>query len=75
MTSDRDRDIRALLKDKALVRRALGKGVAHALWRHKRLGESITVWQDGQVVHLSGDEIPDLPLDGGPAEPEGETGG
>lgn len=70
MTSDENRDIGAILSDKARVQRALRKGVAHALWRHKRLGQSITVWRDGKVVRLSADEIPDLPLDGGPIEPE-----
>lgn len=75
MTSEPDRNIRAILKNKDLVERAIGKGVAEALWRHKRLGQSITVWQDGRVVRLSAEEIPDLPLDGGPVELESKTGG
>jgi transcriptional antiterminator Rof (Rho-off) len=32
--------------------------VAQALERHRKLGESIAVWRDGQVVTLSADQIP-----------------
>ncbi|ODT98463.1 MAG: hypothetical protein ABS79_05850 [Planctomycetes bacterium SCN 63-9] len=70
-----NKNISEILKDKSAVERAFRKGIAYALWRHKRLGESISVWQDGRVVRLTGDEIPDLPLDGGPVQPETETGG
>ncbi len=31
--------------------------VAEALERHRKLGESIAVWQDGKVVILSADQI------------------
>jgi hypothetical protein len=75
MTSEPDRNIRAILKNKDLVECAIGKGVAEALWRHKRLRQSITVWRDGRVVRLSVEEIPDLPLDGGPSEAVGKSGG
>jgi hypothetical protein len=37
--------------------------IAQALSRHKKLGESIAVWQEGKVVTLKGDEIPDSNLD------------
>jgi len=60
-----NKDISTILMDEQAVERALRKGVAQALWRHKRLGQSIAVWRDGRVVHLSAEEIPDLPLDGG----------
>ncbi|MBW4444690.1 MAG: hypothetical protein KME10_26500 [Plectolyngbya sp. WJT66-NPBG17] len=33
-------------------------GVAQALARHQRLGQSIAVWQDGKVVILRADQIP-----------------
>lgn len=33
-------------------------GVAQALKRHQRLGQSIAVWQDGKVVILEADQIP-----------------
>lgn len=31
-----------------------------AIERHRRLGESISIWQDGQVVTLTADQIPPL---------------
>ena len=34
--------------------------VARVLERHRRLGESIVVWRDGQVVEIPADEIPPL---------------
>jgi len=36
----------------------IGVAIAKALDRHRRLGESIAVWQDGKVVILSADQIP-----------------
>ena len=33
-------------------------GVAEALERHRKLGESIAVWRDGKIVILRGEEIP-----------------
>jgi hypothetical protein len=32
--------------------------IAKAIERHRKLGESIAVWQDGKVVVLSADQIP-----------------
>jgi hypothetical protein len=32
--------------------------IAQALERHRKLGESIAVWQDGKVVILTADQIP-----------------
>ncbi len=34
------------------------QAVAEAIERHRRLGESIVIWRDGQIVTLTGDEIP-----------------
>ena len=36
----------------------IGVAIAKTLDRHRRLGESIAVWQDGKVVILSADQIP-----------------
>jgi hypothetical protein len=69
MTS-KEKSVSKILMDEQLVERTLRKGIAHALWRHKRLGQSITVWRDGRVVRLSAEEIPDLPLDGRTVEAE-----
>jgi hypothetical protein len=35
--------------------------IAKALDRHRKLGESISVWQNGKVVTLNADEISQLP--------------
>lgn len=32
--------------------------VRDAMLKHKKLGQSVAVWQEGQVVVLSADEIP-----------------
>jgi len=32
--------------------------IAQAIERHRKLGESIAIWQDGKVVVLAADQIP-----------------
>ncbi|MEG3934087.1 hypothetical protein QUA00_12305 [Microcoleus sp. T2B6] len=39
------------------------KAIAQAIEKHRRLGQSISIWQDGKVVTLSADEIPPLEKD------------
>jgi len=34
------------------------KAINSAIEKHKKLGESIAIWQDDQVVILSADQIP-----------------
>jgi hypothetical protein len=34
--------------------------IAKAIEKHRKLGESISIWQDGQVVTLSPEQIPPL---------------
>ena len=34
--------------------------VAAAIERHRKLGESIAIWQDGKVVILTADRIPPI---------------
>jgi hypothetical protein len=36
---------------------ALARGIRQALLRHKKLGESVIVWRDGQVVEIPAEEI------------------
>ena len=45
----------------------MNKGIRQALRRHKLLGESIAVSQDGKVVILPPEEIPDFPEEESPA--------
>jgi len=40
------------------ITEAARDAIAQALERHRKLGESIAVWQDGQVVVLRADQIP-----------------
>lgn len=35
--------------------------IAKAIERHRKLGESISIWQDGKVVTLTADKIPQPP--------------
>lgn len=32
--------------------------IAKAIERHRKLGEAISIWQDGQVVTLTAEQIP-----------------
>ena len=49
------------------IEAAMNKGIRQALRRHKLLGESIAVSQDGKVVILPPEEIPDFPEEESPA--------
>lgn len=35
--------------------------IAKAVDRHRKLGESISIWLDGKVITLTADEIPQPP--------------
>jgi hypothetical protein len=37
---------------------AIQRGIQKALIRHRKLGESIVIMRDGEIVTLTGDEIP-----------------
>ena len=43
--------------DIARVEAAMRRGVREALRQHKRAGNPIVVWRDGQVVWIPADEI------------------
>ncbi len=48
------------------VDEALGAAVRDALREHKRLGQSVVVWQDGKIVTLAPEDIPvDFPSEPG----------
>ncbi|PSB40156.1 hypothetical protein C7B67_28955 [filamentous cyanobacterium Phorm 6] len=52
------------LKPRQLLSTKINEGVkaaiAAALEKHRKLGESIAVWQDGKVVVLAADRIPPI---------------
>ena len=52
-----DNDVAARFADDRTVESTLNRAVREALLRHKRLGESIAVWRDGQVVIVPPEEI------------------
>jgi len=59
MTTRTKPDIAALLKDSEGEARAMREGVRQEIVRRKRLGLSIIVWEDGQVVEIPADQIPE----------------
>jgi len=42
------------------IDQGVNKAIAEAIEKHRKLGESIAVWQNGEVVILSADQIPNL---------------
>ncbi|PSB30500.1 hypothetical protein C7B69_08570 [filamentous cyanobacterium Phorm 46] len=49
---------RQLLSTK--INEGVKAAIAAALEKHRKLGESIAVWQDGKVVILAADRIPPI---------------
>ena len=40
-----------------VIERALDEAVRDALLRHKKLGQSIVIWRDGQIVRVPAEQI------------------
>jgi hypothetical protein len=57
MSTDKPKDVRAIILDTDLIERALLEAGTQALIRHKRLGNPVVVWRDGQVVWIPAEEI------------------
>lgn len=53
-----DRSIEERFCDREASLEAVKRGVRRALWRHKRLGQSVAVWRDDRVVLLAPQDIP-----------------
>lgn len=47
-------------RDAKLIEGILRKAVQEALMRHKKLGNPVAVWKDGEVVIIPPEEIPDF---------------
>lgn len=58
-------DLDPILSDSDRIERAVQRAVQEALRVHKRAGNPVAVWRDGQVVWLAPEEIP-VPLEPGP---------
>ncbi len=52
------RDLEAILSDPYMIEKALRQAEEDALRLHKRAGNPIAIWRDGQVVWLAPEEIP-----------------
>jgi isoaspartyl peptidase/L-asparaginase-like protein (Ntn-hydrolase superfamily) len=61
MSDQNQSDIAHLLSDNTLLDKALREAVAQALQFHKKMGNPIAVWQNGQVVWLAPENIPENP--------------
>jgi hypothetical protein len=48
------------MQNTEVIQSVLTNATAKALERHKWLGESVAVWQDGKVVILEPKDIPDF---------------
>jgi hypothetical protein len=59
---------RAIMLGSDLVERPLREAAARASIRHKRLGNPIVVWRDGQVVWIPAGEI-EVPGAGAASDP------
>ena len=57
MQKKRKVDIEKLFSEGTEIDRALVKAVQKALLEHKRAGNPIAVWQDGEVVWIPAEEI------------------
>ncbi len=61
MTTETDplvaNDPSALFNDEARILKAMDEAVRAAILDHKRAGNPIAIWRDGQVVWLAPDEI------------------
>jgi hypothetical protein len=42
------------------INEGVNKAISEAIEKHRKLGEAIAVWQSGEVVILSADQIPNL---------------
>lgn len=51
-------DLDAILNDTPRLEQAFCQAIEEALHMHKRAGNPIAVWRDGQVGWLSPEEIP-----------------
>ena len=56
--SDEQLTIEERFRDHERSLAAIARGVRRALWRHKQLGQSIVIWQDGRVVEIAAEDIP-----------------
>ncbi|MEW6495303.1 MAG: hypothetical protein AB1589_22725 [Cyanobacteriota bacterium] len=49
------------------IDRGVKAAVAEAIEKHRRLGQSISIWRDGKVITLTASEIPKVDLSPNPS--------
>ena len=54
---DPPEDLVAILRDGALVKRALDKAARQAIEEHLKDGRPLAMWRDGKVLWLSAEEV------------------
>jgi hypothetical protein len=40
------------------IDQGIKQAIAQAIERHRKLGESISIWQDGKIITLTAEQIP-----------------
>jgi hypothetical protein len=57
--TDADRRLNERVGNIARNRRAMGEAIQQALLEHKRAGNPVAVWRNGQVVWIPPEDIPE----------------
>jgi hypothetical protein len=57
VANDKSEHIREMFRQGTPIVDAVRRAVQIALWKHKRLGNPIATWRDGQVVWIPPEEI------------------
>ncbi len=57
MNEQPSKSISEIFEERTLIDRALKVAANRAFLRHKQLGHSIVVWQDGKIVEIPPEEI------------------
>jgi hypothetical protein len=52
-------DLPSKLRDSAGLLAAFDQAGREAMWRHKRLGVPVSLWEDGRVVEIAAEDIPE----------------
>jgi hypothetical protein len=68
MTQDNVKDIAAIFREGTQIKRALQAATREAIKQHKQAGLPMVVWQDGQIVLMSPEEL-EAALPNDPSQP------
>ena len=51
------------IRDEALLQAAFRRAFRKAVLEHRRAGVPMVFWEDGKIVEVPADRLPDLPID------------